>query len=355
MNKLSTKHFIFFIFTATLISLKSYSSIFIRSGGKDTWLISFLAILCIFILFIYFLWVCKKTNTFNINTIFLYKQPKFIGYIMILLFAFGLFLVSIESASVFASSIHTNFFLETPTWFCLIFMILPSAYLVLRRFNSILIVLLVISSISILGDIILLLLISRYLHFSYILPVMKGTLSFNSLNCFFLILGALSSIMISIPFLRYLSDSKKLIKHSTISLIICGFIIMSSFISIISFFGPLRGGNIFYPEYVQSQRVQIVNFIEFGELFYIFRSVSMWILKYILATYGIILLFDKVIKNKRIFIAIYSMLIFIVSFFITRNQYVLFESLNYLQYIQIFTFIIVPLISFSIYKVRSAK
>lgn len=355
MNKLSTKHFIFFIFSTILISLKSYSSIFIRSGGKDTWLISFLAILCIFILFIYFLCIYKDTNTFDINTVFLYKQPKSIGYLMMLFFGFGLFLVSIESASVFASSIHTNFFLETPTWYCLLFMVFPSAYLVIRRFNSILIVVLIISSILIVGDIILLLLISRYLDFSYILPVMKDTLTSNNLNCFFLLLGSISSIMISIPFLRYLSDSKKLIKHSTISIVICCFIIISSFISIISFFGPLRGGNIFYPEYVQSQRIQIASFIEFGELFYIFRSVCMWILKYVLATSGIMLLFDKFIKDKRIFIVIYSILIFIISFFITRNQYVLFELLSYLQYIQIFTFIIIPFISFSLYKIRSTK
>ena len=40
MNKISVKHFIIFIFGVTYISLKTYPSLFIAQGGRDTWLYS---------------------------------------------------------------------------------------------------------------------------------------------------------------------------------------------------------------------------------------------------------------------------------------------------------------------------
>ena len=38
MNKLSAKHFILFVFGVTYISFKTYPSLFIAEGGRDTWL-----------------------------------------------------------------------------------------------------------------------------------------------------------------------------------------------------------------------------------------------------------------------------------------------------------------------------
>ena len=355
MNKLSSKHFIFFIFSTIMIAIRSYSSIFIRLGGRDTWIISFGAFLCIFLYFIYLLKICISTNTFDIDTIFLSNSPKVLSYIMLLFFALGLFLVSVEASTTFSSSIHTNFFLKTPTWYCLLFMLVPSTYIILRKFNTLLIVVIVVTSISILGDLLFLLLIVRYLDFSYLFPIMKDAFTLDSLRCFSLILGSLSSVMIAVPFLKFLSKPNKLIKHSSLGLLASGFFVVSSFVSVISFFGPFRSGNIFYPEFVQSQRIQIMNFIEFGELFYIFRNVCMWLLKYILATYGILILFKDSIKNKTTFVIIYNIFVFIISVLITRDQYFFFGLLNYLEYINVLTFILIPFISFSLYKIKFKK
>ena len=168
-----------------------------------------------------------------------------------------------------------------------------------------------------------------------------------------LILGSLSSICISLPYLKLLSSKKGLVKHSTIALIICFSIIVSSLISTISFFGPVRAGNIFYPEFVQSQRVQIADFLEFGELFYIFKNVCMWFIKYILASYSIILLFKDIINNKKIFIIIYSFVVFIVSWYITKSIS-LFQWLKILQLCLFLTLLITP-IRFTIYKFKNNK
>ena len=47
MNKISVKHFIIFIFGVTYISLKTYPSLFIAQGGRDTWLYALFNIFCI--------------------------------------------------------------------------------------------------------------------------------------------------------------------------------------------------------------------------------------------------------------------------------------------------------------------
>ena len=102
--------------------------------------------------------------------------------------------------------------------------------------------------------------------------------------------------------MKFLTKEKGLKTDVSLSLIICVSLVISSLISKITFFGPARAGNIFYPEYVEAQRVQIAHFLEFGEIFYIFRSVCMWFIKYLLSSYGILLLYEdkiKIIKMKK--------------------------------------------------------
>ena len=103
--------------------------------------------------------------------------------------------------------------------------------------------------------------------------------------CLLEIIGSLSAVSISLLYLRNLDLKKYLVRYSSFAIIISGLLVTFSFLSIITFFGPERGANIFYPEYVQSQRVQIASFLEFGELFYIFRSTCLWFIKYILCSY----------------------------------------------------------------------
>ena len=173
--------------------------------------------------------------------------------------------------------------------------------------------------------------------------------------CIFLVLGSLSSVAISFPFLKFLTKEKGLKTDVSLSLIICVSLVISSLISIITFFGPARAGNIFYPEYVEAQRVQIAHFLEFGEIFYIFRSVCMWFIKYLLSSYGILLLYEDKIKNKKIFIGIFSVLVFICSWYLTEGQYFLFYSLKLLQGFLLIPFSIIPVIAFTTHYFKHKK
>jgi len=349
MNKLSSKHFMFFIITTSTIALISYSSIFINYGGRDTWLISIFASLVIFFYFIFILYICRKTSTYNINEVFSKVLPNKINNILIFIFSIGLFLSALESSCVNANSIHTNYFLHTPTWYCLLFIIIPAAYVLLRNFNSILILVIIIGTFALIGDIILIALLAKSLDFHYLLPIMKNGTTGDKWLCALAITGSLSSLSITLPYLRFLDKKESLLKHSSIAIIISCLLITLSFILALTFFSPYRAGKIFYPEYIASQRAQIAGFLEFGELFYIFRSVCLWFIKYILSSYGILLLYKDKIKKKNLFVIFYSITLFVLSFIITQNQYFLFYSLRLLQFTNLVLFIAIPLIVFIIF------
>lgn len=353
MKRMSSKHFMFFIIATSIIALRSYTSIFIEYGGRDTWFISLIASLLIFIYFIFPIKVCLNHNEFDFHKIINSCGSKTVSGFLILLFSIGLFLSSIESLSVEASSIHTNFFLSTPPWWCLLLFLLGGGYIINKDFNSILILVIITVSLVIVGDIILMALVTKYLDFNYILPFMHNAFSMNKWICLILIIGSLSSISISLPYLSEIYRSESLTRFTTFAIAICAILVVFSILSILTFFGPIRAANIFYPEYVESQRVQIASFLEFGELFYIFRTVCMWFLKYILSSYGILLLYKDKIKNKKLFIFLYSLIAFITSYLLTESQYYLFYSLKILQLINLVTFIITPCIIFILYSIKN--
>lgn len=344
MNKLSTRHFMFFIIACTTIAIRSYSSLFIQYGKRDTYLLSLFASIFILIYFLFLMYICKKSNTYNLNII-MGKPFKF-------LFAIGLFLASIESSSVEASSIHSNYFLDTPTWYCLLFFIIACGYCLLKKFNSILILVLTTVTLILIGDVIFFALAAKYLDLSFLLPIMKNGITKDKILCFLGLIGSLASVVISLPYLENLDKKENLLKDSSFSIIISCLLMVFSLISIIGFFGPIHAANIFFPEYVESQRVQIAGFLEYGELFYIFRSVCSWFVKYILSSYGILLLYKDKIKNRKLFLTCYSIIVFIASFIFTQNQYFLFDSLKILLLVNIVLLIIIPLISFTIFYIN---
>ncbi|MGN9134654.1 GerAB/ArcD/ProY family transporter [Clostridium sp. HCP1S3_B4] len=355
MNKLSTKHFMFFIFCTMVVSIRIYSSVFISEGQRNTWIISLFSGILVILCYLYILEISSKTNTLSINSVYNKSYPKLLNKLLLFTFILGLFVTSVESISSYASSTHTNLFMETPIWFCILFMLIPSCYILTRKFNSILIIVLIIGIIAIIGDIIYLALIVKYLDFTKLLPIAYNIFNKNSLKCFFLILGSMSSVMITLPILNYLSDTKHLIKHSFISTLLCIILIDISLITLITFFGPQRSANIFYPEYLQSQQIQIVNFIEFGQIFYIFRSVCMFFAKYLISSFGIITILKDKIKSKTLFVLLYNIIIFCISIYLAKDQYLFFRNLEFIQYIFIGTFLIIPLITYSIFYIKNKQ
>ena len=111
MSKLSAKHFVLFIFGVTFISFKTYSSLFISEGGRDTWIYTLIAYIVFLIFAMYLVYVMDSRKTYDITQIFTLGLSKALGNILLFIFSIGLFLAALEAATVEANAIKTNFFI----------------------------------------------------------------------------------------------------------------------------------------------------------------------------------------------------------------------------------------------------
>ncbi|MGL5378872.1 GerAB/ArcD/ProY family transporter [Clostridium sp.] len=352
MNKISSKHFVLFIIGVAFISIKTYPSLFIALWGRDTWICSLIASIIFMAYAIYLIYICVKTNTFNINKIFKEALSPFIGNIFLFIFILTLFLTALECASVEANALHSTIFLDTPVWYALIFFLLPSAFILNKSLRTTLIFILISVSTLIINAILFTALTQSYKNMNYVLPFMGNGLNKEFFNTILFILGSLSSFAISLPYLKFLTIKDHIKKHSLYGVLIVSAIVVISTLGMITAFGPLRASNIFYPELVLGQRIELAGFIEFGEIFFIIQTVIGLFVKYILASYGIIIICEKFMKKRKIFVLFYTIIVFVLSNFIGRNNLTLFNLLKYYQIILLIVFGAIPLIVFTIYLVR---
>ncbi len=355
MNKLSSKHYLFFICTVSFIGLRSYSSIFIKLGGTSTWLATIIAGI-IYLAYLYFIiYVCKKTNNFDIKDIFEKTYPKGFSNIFTFIFALGLFLTSIESASVQGDSIHSNIFIETPIWYSLLFLIIPATYLITRRFNTLLIVTIITLTLVFSTMFIVELFTFSYQHYDYLLPILPLGINKEFILCILLILGAFCSTSVTFPLLKFVVKKDKLSKFTIIGGLIVVFISIASVISAVTTFGSLRASNIYYPEFLRVQRIQIQGFIEFGDLLFISKTTCLWFLKYVICATSILYLYKDKFTNKKIYAIIYSIIAYICAFFVSKNHFVLFDCLRYYHLISLVLLGLLPFITFFIYYIKFKK
>lgn len=352
MNKISSKHYILFILGVTIISLKTYLSVFINKGGRDTWLSSLLAGIIFICFLLYIINICKVTNTFDINIIFNKSLPKVLSFICIGIFIFGLFINAIESAAVEANVLHSTLFIDTPVWYALIFFIIPSLFIFSKKLRTILIFVLVSVFVFLINGIAFFLLTQGYKDINNLLPVLGNGISKNFFSATLLILGGFSAFMIVIPYLKYIDKNEHIKKHSFYAGIIATAFVIISFVGAITAFGPSRAANIFYPDFVLSQRIELAGFLEFGELFFIIQTVIGLFVKYVLATYSILLILEKYIKRKSVFIGIYVFVVFVCANFLGLNNFYLYDLLKYIQIINLVAFVLIPFIVFTLYYIK---
>ena len=354
MNKMSAKHYIMFVFAVTIISLQTYSSVFITIGGRETWICTIIAFILLFLFALAIIHMAHKGNTYDMNEIFTLGLSKILGNIFLFIFALGLFLASVEAAAVEANCIKTNFFIDTPVWYIIIFFIFPSLFLIGKDFRTLLIFIITSVSSLIINSIILCLITEKYKDITFLLPIMGNGLTPSFFQCIFIILGSISAFSISLPFIKFLTSESKIRLHTSISLIIIGIYCIYSIMGIISTFGPLRASNLFYPMFTQGQRVEIGGFIEFGEFFFLYQTVVGLFIKYLLCSFGVYIIYHKYIKNHKVYLTIYSLAVFIAAGLLAKNNYYLFDILKYYSWSNLVFFILVPLIGFSAFALRKS-
>lgn len=354
MDKLNARHFIFIILGTSIVALKTYPNIIIDYGGRDSWIAVSIASLLILLFTVYILWICKKTNTYNILEIYSSALGQRFGTIFLFLFIFTLFLTLIESSSIEANAMHQNMLLETPPWYILLFFIVVAIYSVSKGIPSIIIITILGIMFIMFAGINLGIMTIKYKESKYLFPILENGLDLNFWIATLKSLGSYAGVVIFLPFLVNIDEKEqhKLMKNSIIGLIIVIQMEIISMTGVITTFGPKRAMSIWYPKLIQTQLVSYFGFLESGEFFVMLQMVGGWFIKYILAFYGLINLLKEFNLISKYSVYIISVLTFLFSFLISKNSFILLKFLIHYNYISLVNFIIIPFIVYTIFLIK---
>jgi spore germination protein (amino acid permease) len=355
MDKLNTKHIMFVIWGTAIVSIKTNANIFIRDGQRDAWLSMLIASFITLFFVLYITNIMLKSNEFNFVSIYRTALGKFMGNIFLFILIGCSVLTLTEAASVEASAMHTNIFIETPTWYLCIFFVIPAIYTVKRGVAPVIMVAIIGVLLAIFAGINLVILTAKYKNYNYLLPILADGITVGFLKSLFKALGYYSSIIILFPFYSYIKEKKDLKRHVIVGIF---FVIQMHVVSIagaIAAYGANRVVNIAYPKLLQTQEINYFGFLESGELFVMWQIIGGWYVKYILTFFITLkILKDMNIKNRYIVYFI-TVIVYIFSYFISTNLFFVTKFLNIYAYICLVNYMIIPSIIFAIFNYRHKK
>ncbi|WP_027625805.1 endospore germination permease [Clostridium lundense] len=355
MNKITSKQFIFLIMALTIVSLKTYPSIFLNNGGRDTWIATIIASVIIVFYFIFALKVFKKTDCYNLYHIYISSFGKIFGNILYAFFMISLFLTLIECAGVESSSMHTNLLLETPIWYLLLFLIFPAIYCVKKGLRSLVCLAIVGMILMNLAGINLAILTSTYKHFEFLLPILEKGITFNFLLSILKILGLYSHITITFSYMEKVSKKDTLFRDSLLTFLFVIQMEIVGVLGILTTFQVERAEELVYPKLLQTQLISYLRFIESGEFFVMLQTIGGWYIKYILVLNLVINNLKKIYFENKYTVYIISILTFIATSYIADNLFYFFKFLNFYSYISLINFLIIPFIAIIIFSFKNKK
>lgn len=355
MINLKSKHLLFLIIPSVIISIATYGSLFLEFGGKNTWIICIAAFFIEFI-FLYLLTIgFKKEGSYKFMSIAEKSVGKIGKFIFFILLTLTLVFVCIEAAATNSNALHTNLFIETPPWYCLLLFMITAYYICTKSLSAILTTMSISTFFAFFSNLLLSLLSLKYANFDFLLPIYMEKSISEYITCFLLFLGNLSGFFIIFPVIHVLKDKHKFKFFIIIAYIAACILILLNLLSVLFCINPIRASNLYYPIFTVSQRLFFAWFGESGEIFTILMLSFTWISKYLLSYSVICILWNEKIKNKKIFSAIFSVIVFIASYFASKNTYDLFFILKYMQLLFLLVFFIFPFIILIIYFIRSFK
>lgn len=352
MDKLNQKHLMFIIWGTSIVALKTYPNVYISSAGRDSWISVIIASIIFLLYFIYILFVCKKTNCYDMDEIYRNALGKTMGDIFLILFIISLIISLIESSSVEANAMHVNMLADTPPWFFLLFIIIPGIYIAKKGTRSMVIVSIIGITLIMLAGINLGILTTKYKKSDYLLPIMADGVTIPFIMSIIKALGCYGGIAICIPFLSQLTSKSKITRYSVIAMLVVIQMEIVSAIGTLTTFSVSRALRINYPKLVQTQLVSYFDFLEFGEFYVMLQMVGGWFIKYILALGAILILLKKISFFNKYMIYIISLFVFIVSFFISAKVITLYKFLEVYVYFSVVTFMLIPAIIFTLFYLK---
>jgi spore germination protein (amino acid permease) len=355
MDKLTSKHLMFIIWGTTIVSIKTNLNIFVKDAGRDTWIAVIVSSLLIFLYLMYTINACVKGNDFNLVNIYNRALGKRFSKIFLLLLILNLFFTLVESASVEASAMHINVFLETPPWYLILFFVIPAIYTVRSGVVPVITVTIIGVILAMIAGINLVMLTAKYKEYKYLLPILAEGITPGFIAAVLKSLGLYGSLLIMYPYFGYIQETKKIKFHAALGLLFVMQMHIVAMTGAISSFGPVRTQLLAYPKLTQTQQISLFGFLESGEFFVMFQIIGGWFVKYVLTFHAIMkLLEDMDIKNNLIIYGI-SAVVLLSSYFVSSNLFRLSSMLNYYSYLSLVNFIIIPFCVFTIFKFKKKK
>lgn len=356
MQKINSKQFIFLILGTSIVSQKTYPNILIAYGKRDSWIAVTIASVIAILYYMYIIKVSLKAESYNLYDIYTTALGKSFGDIFYLLFIATMFLTMVESASITANSMHQSMILETPTWFILLFFVATSAYSVKKGLRALIITVIISITLIMIAGTNLGILSMPYRDNKYLYPILQYGFNKDMFITILLALGLYGGLAVTLPYINNVSDKRRLFKCSLIALLIVTQMEIYSIIGVVTTFGYKRALNIYYPKLLQTQLVTLFDFLEGESLLVILQILGGWYLKYITVFYGLLKLleiFNK--KPKKYAIWVITILVFILSYFVSKDSFLLKELLYYYTYIALINFIIIPFIVFGVFSMKYSK
>lgn len=357
MDKLSFKHFFFIMCASAIVSLKTYPGIFMRDSGRDSWVAVIISGIIISISFDYIIriWINRKCS--SIKEVFDLGLGRFLGQMFLIIFASTLLLTMVECASVEASVIHVNLFIESPQWYILFFILLPGLYTVKKGKSSVVVVIIFCMVVSILNGINLYFLTYPFKKYYRLFPIFEQGINYNFLISIAKSLGLFSSLIISLVYLSQVNNTKKLRICSLIGLVFIVQMNTASTTGILSTFTVERANSIIYPKLIQTQLISYFGFIASGEFYVIFQVLAGWFAKYVLTFFALISVLKELKIEKLVNLNVVNYcitaLVYVFSLWASRDLIRLFELLNAYSYLCLVNFLIIPIVIFTVFAIRT--
>lgn len=342
MDKFTSRHFAFLIMGASIVSMKTYPTIFTRNGLRDSWVAVIVSSVIFLAYFLFILYTCRKFKCQNFYEMYCEAVGKPLGTFFVGLFAVALFSSLVESAAVEANAMHTNMLLETPTWMFLLFFIIPAVYTASRDKVAIVTVTMIGIVLICMAGINLAMLTAQYKHVELLFPIFTNGLTKGFFIAILESLGLYATVAITLPYLADIKDNKRLLKHSLIGLLIVAQMEIIASTGVMMSFDIEYLNTMSYPKLLQTQLVQYMRFLESGELYVMLQTLGGWYLKYIIAFYALLRVLSLLNLRSKYNILIVTGLVLISAYLMAENLFVLFRYLNIYSYISLFNFAIVP-------------
>lgn len=359
MDKITPKHLTFLILGVSIVSLKTYPRVFLENGQRDTWIAVIISSIVIFAFLIFIMSVWKQSSEKNMVKLYQIALGKRLGNFFVFLFAITLFITLIECTTVEADSMHQNMLLETPKWFFALFFVLPCIYVVSRELVSIVTVTIIGIILIMIAGINLGILTAPNKEYEMLLPILEGGITQGFLIAIVETLGLYGCVSIVLPYLsKVQAKNNKVIRYVVIALIILIQMEIISIIGILTTFNAERAIAMNYPKLLQTQLVSYMQVLDFGELYVMLQILGGWLLKYVITFYGILIImrnYNISRKHMNYAIILISALVYLGTWLAGKDSLILFKLLNIYPYICLFNFVMVPLVVFSIIKMKMRK